>query len=125
MKNQASSMTMSIYHKAIPSALSDGYSDPDASISERSYGRYHYSVVKDKFDKAINIARKNRENLIYDEESGLTTLTVEVDEKYSEYMKVFWYYKSTKDTISPLHYKWGKEPTLENAVYGYEDEALR
>ncbi|MDE9444392.1 hypothetical protein KKJ04_01885 [Xenorhabdus bovienii] len=82
-------------------------------------------MAKDKFDKAIDIARKNRENLIYDEESGLTTLTVEVDEQYSSYMKVFWYYKPTEDTISPLHYKWGKEPTLENAVYGYEDEVLR
>ncbi|MDC9614602.1 hypothetical protein PSI19_12135 [Xenorhabdus khoisanae] len=114
-----------IYHEVIPSNLSDGYSDPDASITERSYGRYYYSVVKDKFDKAMDIASKNHENLIYDEESGLTTLIVEVDEKYSEYMKVFWYYKPTKDTISPLHYKWRKNPTLENAVYGYEDEVLR
>ncbi|CDG96910.1 hypothetical protein; putative membrane protein [Xenorhabdus bovienii str. puntauvense] len=114
-----------IYHEVMPSGLSDGYSDPDASITERSYSRYHYSVAKNKFDKAIDIARKNRENLIFDEESGLTTLTVEIDGKYSEYMKVFWYYKLTKDTISPLHYKWGKEPTLKNAVYGYEDEVLR
>ncbi|MGJ0580724.1 hypothetical protein ACR71G_22465, partial [Xenorhabdus bovienii] len=114
-----------IYHEIIPSGLSDGYSDPDASITERSYSRHHYSVAKDNFDKAINISRKNRENLIFDEESGLTTLTVEVDKQYSEYMKIFWYYKPTEDTISPLHYKWGKEPTLENAVYGYEDEVLR
>ncbi|WP_338803925.1 toxin VasX [Xenorhabdus griffiniae] len=114
-----------IYHEVIPSGLSDGYSDPDSSITERSYGRYLYSVAKDKFDKAINITRKNRENLIFDEESGLTTLTVEVDEQYAAYMKVFWYYKPTRDTISPLRYKWGKEPTLENAVYGYEDEVLR
>ncbi|MCC8379520.1 MULTISPECIES: toxin VasX [unclassified Xenorhabdus] len=113
-----------IYHEVIPSTLSDGYSDPDASIVERSYSRYCYSVAKDKFNKAINIASKNRENLIYDERSGLTTLTVEVEEKYSEYMKVFWYYKPTKDNVSPLHYKWGKEPTLENAIYGYEDEVL-
>ncbi|OTA21355.1 hypothetical protein Xbed_00584 [Xenorhabdus beddingii] len=114
-----------IYYEVIPSNLSDGYSDPDASITERSYGRYHYSVVKNKFDKAINIACENRNNLIYDEKSGFTTLTVEVEKQYSAYMKVFWYYKPIRDIVSPLHYKWGKEPTLGNAVYGYEDEVLR
>jgi hypothetical protein len=112
-------------HKVIPSTLSNGYSDPDASITERSYSRYYYSIAKEKFDKAIDIARKNNESLIYDEETGLTTFTVEVDEKYCEYMKVFWYYKPTKDNVTPLHYKWGKEPILKNAVYGYEDEELR
>ncbi len=30
----------------------------------------------------------------------------------------------TEDVIAPLRYEWGKEPILENAIYGYDDEVL-
>ncbi|MDC9622290.1 hypothetical protein PSI22_11760 [Xenorhabdus sp. XENO-7] len=59
------------------------------------------------------------------DEGGLTTLTVEMDSLEASHSKIFWYYMPTESVISPLRYVWSKEPILENAIYGYDDEVLR
>ncbi|MCC8366873.1 hypothetical protein J8V57_11345 [Xenorhabdus sp. PB61.4] len=56
---------------------------------------------------------------------ALTTLTIEMDSLEASHSKIFWYYMPTKDVIAPLRYEWGKEPIIENAIYGYDDEVLR
>ncbi|MBD2779527.1 hypothetical protein ID852_05900 [Xenorhabdus sp. 42] len=59
------------------------------------------------------------------DESGLATLTIEMDSIQSKNITIFWYYMPTEDIISPLRYKWSEKPILENAIYGYDDEVMR
>ncbi|TYP05254.1 hypothetical protein LY16_02127 [Xenorhabdus doucetiae] len=110
-----------IYHVA-PSSTVTSRSDHTIYVNDR-----YYAKAKQRFDELMKQALSEiiykHENPI--DENGTLTLTLEIEKEYAEYITIDWYYMPKEDAISPLRYQWGKEPTIENAIYGYSDEKVR
>ncbi|MBC8951847.1 toxin VasX [Xenorhabdus sp. PB62.4] len=110
-----------VYH-VLPSSNVTGRSDHTIYVNEP-----HYAKAKRRFEELMEqvlseIIYKNKNPI---DENGILTLTLEIEEEYAQYLKIFWYYMPKEDDISPLRYQWGEEPTIENAIYGYFDEKVR
>jgi hypothetical protein len=107
------------YH-TVPSPTVTGRSDHAIYMAESYYAR-----AKQRFDdlmkQAIEAVCKSKNPT---DEDGVLNLKLEIEEEYSQYLTIYWYYMPKENDISPLRYKWGKEPTIENAIYGYLDEKV-
>ncbi|MBD2795380.1 hypothetical protein ID856_02345 [Xenorhabdus sp. 18] len=110
-----------VYH-VLPSSSVTSRSDQTIYVNES-----YYTKAKQRFSELMeqalyNIIYKNKNPI---DENGTLTLTLEIEEEYAQYLTVFWYYMPKENEISPLRYRWGEEPTVENAIYGYFDEKVR